>query len=202
MQVKKEKCFLFYTQVKYVGHTLHEGQHSPVPGKVAAVREWSEDMIRMPKLMKSFLGICNWYSTYILKYASLAAPLMGSLAGKYRYGPDKRTSKVPTHKQTISWIDLMCGNFQKIKTSLCEACSLYIPSDQGKFATPRMRRPTALEQSWNRRKTRETGVPVLFSVENSRAAPNGTLTGRSWGIWPREHGQWGKRRLTPSCPVF
>ena len=28
----------------------------------------------------------------------------------------------------------MCENFEKIKTSLCEACSLYIPSDQGEFA--------------------------------------------------------------------
>ena len=28
----------------------------------------------------------------------------------------------------------MRENFEKIKTSLCEACSLYIPSDQGEFA--------------------------------------------------------------------
>ena len=57
LHVKKEKCFLFYTQ--YVGHILHEGQRSPAPGKVAPVREWSEDMILTPKQMKSFLGICN-----------------------------------------------------------------------------------------------------------------------------------------------
>ena len=96
--------------------------------------EWSEDMIRMPKQMKSFLGICNWYSIYIPNYVSLAAPLMDSLAGKYKYDRDKRTSKVPAHKQTISWTDLMRENFEKIKTSLCEACSVYIASDQGEFA--------------------------------------------------------------------
>ena len=28
LQVKKEKCFLFHTQVKYVGHILHAGQRS------------------------------------------------------------------------------------------------------------------------------------------------------------------------------
>ena len=28
LRVQKEKCFLFYTQVKYVGHILHEGQRS------------------------------------------------------------------------------------------------------------------------------------------------------------------------------
>ena len=61
LQVQKGKCFLFYTQVKYVCHILHEDQRTPAPGKVAAVREWSEDMIRTPKQMKCFLGICNWY---------------------------------------------------------------------------------------------------------------------------------------------
>ena len=120
--------------MKYVGHILHEGQRSPAPGKVAAVREWSEDMIRTLKQMKSFLGICNWYSIYIPNYASLAAPLMDSLAGKYKYDPEKHSSKVPAHKQTLTWTELMRENFEKIKKSLCEACSLYIPIDQGEFA--------------------------------------------------------------------
>ena len=71
------------------------------------MREWSEDMIRTPKQMKSFLGICNWYSIYNPNYASLVAPLMDSLAGKYKYNPDKRTTEVSAHKQTISWTDLM-----------------------------------------------------------------------------------------------
>ena len=69
LQVNKEKFFLFYTQVKYVGHILHEGQRSPAPRKVATVRQWSEDMIRTPKQMKRFLGLCNWYSIYIMNYA-------------------------------------------------------------------------------------------------------------------------------------
>ena len=38
------------------------------------------------------------------------------------------------HKQTISWTDLIRENFKKIKTSLCEPCGLYIPSDQGHLA--------------------------------------------------------------------
>ena len=129
LQVKKEKCFLFYSQVIF-----HEGQRSPAPRNVAAVRQWSKDMIRTPKQKKSFLSICDWYLIYIRNYASLVAPLMDSLAGKYKYDPDERTSKVPAHKQTISWTELMRENFEKMGTSLCEACSLYIPSEQGEFA--------------------------------------------------------------------
>ena len=98
------------------------------------MHEWSEDMIRTPRQMKSFPGICSWYSIYIPNCASLAAPLLDLLAGKYKYDPDKHTCKDPAHKQTISWTDLMRENVDKIKTSLCEACSLYIPSDQGQLA--------------------------------------------------------------------
>ena len=54
VQVEKEKCFLFYTQVKWVGHISHEGRRSPAPGKVPALRKWSEDMIQTPKQMKPF----------------------------------------------------------------------------------------------------------------------------------------------------
>ena len=134
LQVKREKCFLFCTQVKYVGHILHGGQCSPAPGRVAAVRHWSEDMIQTPKQMKSFLGVYNWYSINIPNYALLAAPLMDSLARKYKYDPKKRVSKVPAHKRTIAWTDLMRENFAKINDALCKACSLYKPSDQGEFA--------------------------------------------------------------------
>ena len=98
------------------------------------MREWSEHMIWTPKQMKSFLGTCDWYSIWIPNYASLSAPLMDSLAGRYEYNPDDRTSKVPAHIQTISWTDLMRESFEKIKTFLCEACSLYIPSEQVQFA--------------------------------------------------------------------
>ena len=40
---------------------------------------------------------------------------MDSLAGEYRYGPVKRTSELPAHKQTISWTELTGENFEKIK---------------------------------------------------------------------------------------
>ena len=98
------------------------------------MRAFSENIIRTPNQMKSCLGICNWYSIQIHNYASLAAPLMDSPGGKHKYNSDKRTGKVPAHQQTISWTDLMHEMFEKIKTSPCEACSLYIPSDQGEFA--------------------------------------------------------------------
>ena len=45
-------------------------------------------MIRTPKQMKRFPGVCNWFSIYIPHHASLAAPLMDSLKGKYEEAPE------------------------------------------------------------------------------------------------------------------
>ena len=52
-------------------------------------------MICTPKQMKGFLGVCNWYSIYVPQYASLAAPLMDSLKGKYERAPEGGKCKVP-----------------------------------------------------------------------------------------------------------
>ena len=175
--------------MKYAGHILHESQRSPAPGKVNAVHEWSEDTIGTPKQMKSFLDICNWSLIYILNYLSQAAPLMDSLARKYKYDPDKRTSKVPAHKQTISWTKLMHQNFEKIKPSLCEVCSLYMPSDQGEFAIHTDASDCGIGAVLEQPDDRGNWRPCLFSVESSRAASNTTLTGMSWGIWAADHGQ-------------
>ena len=166
------------------------------------MREWSEDMIRTPKQLKRFLGICNWHSIYIPNYASLAAPLMDSLGRTYKYDPEKRTSKVPVHEQTISWTDLMRENFESIELPCVRPAACIYPVTKASAPSIQMHQTTTLALSWNRRTTRETGVLVLFSVESSRAASNTTLTGMYWGIWARVHGQSGKKRLTPWCPVF
>ena len=91
-------------------------------------------MIRTPKRMKGFLGVCNWYSIYIPQYASLAAPLMDSLKGKYERAPEGGKCKVPKDRSFIEWTEIMRQSFAKIKEALCEKCALYIPNDTGEYA--------------------------------------------------------------------
>ena len=134
LQVKEEKCRLFCQKVKYCGHMLHQGRRSPAPEKVAAVRDWTEAMIRTPKQIKKCLGVCNWYPIYIPQYASLAAPLMDSLKGKYERAPEGRKCKVPKDRNFIEWTETMRESFAKIKEAVCEKRASYIPNDRGEYA--------------------------------------------------------------------
>ena len=180
--------------MKYVGHILREAQRSPASGKVAPLREWSKDVIRTPKQMKGFLGICNWYLSHIPDSASLAAPLMDSLAGKYKYDPDKRTSKVAAHKQTISWTYLFRKNFEKIKTSRCEACSPYIPSDQGEFAIHTDASDHGIGAVLKKKDNQENWRPCAFFSQKTQDTvkynADGNILGymgqRAWSVGKKE----------------
>ena len=132
--VKEEKCHFFCQRVKYCGHILHQRRRSPAPEKVAAVRDCTEAIIRTPKQMKGFLGVCNWYSIYIPQYASLGTPLMDSLKGKYERAPERGECKVLKDSNFFEWTEIMRQSFAKINEALCERCALYIPNDTGEYA--------------------------------------------------------------------
>ena len=133
-QVKEEKCHLSCQRVKYCGHILHQGPRSPAPEKAAAVHDWTEAMIWNPKQMKGFPGVCNWYSIYIPQYASLAAPLMDSLKGKYQRAPEGGKCKIPKDSNFFQWTEIMRQSFAKVRETLCEKCALYIPNDTREYA--------------------------------------------------------------------
>ena len=119
---------------------------------------------------------------------------MDSLAAKYKYNPDKRTSKGPAHKQNMSWTDLMRENFEKIKTSLCEAFSLYIASDQGSFAIDTDASDHGIGAVWEQKDDQGTWRPCAFlsrkiqgSVKHD-AGRNvlGNMGQRAWSVREKE----------------
>ena len=114
---------------------------------------------------------------------------MDSLAGKYKYNPHEHTSKVAAHKQTIIWTDLMRDNFEKIKTSLCEACSMYIPGDQGEVSIHTDASDHGIGAVLEQKDDQENWRPCAFFSRNLQGIANTTLTGMSWGVWARENGQ-------------
>ena len=91
-------------------------------------------MIRSPKQMRGFLGVCNWYSIYIPQYASLAAPLMDGLKARYERAPEGGKCKFPKDRNFIECTETMRQSFAKFKEALCEKCALYIPNDTGEYA--------------------------------------------------------------------
>ena len=135
LKVRFQKCHLFMERIKYCGHVSHGGMRSPAPSKVDAVRNWPKP--KTPKQMKGFLGVVNWYSIYMRKFASIAASLMTSLQGKYDRVPGvdgrKGRCRVPRERNCIQWTPEMESAFVQLKEALSAECELYIPSRDGEY---------------------------------------------------------------------
>ena len=67
LTAKPTKCHLFMRQVTNVGHIIRNGKRFPVPPKTQAIAEWKWQDITLPKALKGFLQLANWYSMYIHK---------------------------------------------------------------------------------------------------------------------------------------
>jgi hypothetical protein len=73
----KKKCDLFVREVEICGHVLGGGFRRPSPGKLMAVQKWGPP----PTItaLRGFLGVCNYYSSYVPAFAHSAASLMDKL---------------------------------------------------------------------------------------------------------------------------
>ncbi len=75
--VDPKKSKMFMGEVAFCGHILREGRRSPAPGKLLSIQKW--DLPGTVTALQGFLGLTNYYSSYVHNYAALAAPLMGKL---------------------------------------------------------------------------------------------------------------------------
>ncbi|GBM25152.1 Retrovirus-related Pol polyprotein from transposon 17.6 [Araneus ventricosus] len=73
LAVNLEKCAFGQNQVKFLGHILGSGQHSPDPEKAEALRNLSRPSTK--KELRSFLGLANYYRDYIPNFSEIVLPL-------------------------------------------------------------------------------------------------------------------------------
>ncbi|KAL2892028.1 Retrotransposable element Tf2 155 kDa protein type 1 [Ceratocystis lukuohia] len=69
-----DKCEFAVTKVKYLGYILEPGSVSTDPSKVSAVTEWPTP--KKIRDVRSFLGLCNFYRSFIPDFTKLANPLL------------------------------------------------------------------------------------------------------------------------------
>ncbi|KRZ10689.1 Uncharacterized protein T11_7653 [Trichinella zimbabwensis] len=73
LRIRKEKCTFFQREVEYLGHILSSMGIRADPKKTAAI-------VNMPlpaniAKLRSFLGMCNYYTEFVPKLAELCSPL-------------------------------------------------------------------------------------------------------------------------------
>lgn len=70
---KMEKCLFNVKKVEFLGYILSAEGISPVPEKVAAIKDWP--IPKNVKEVQSFLGLANFYRRFVPGFAEKARPL-------------------------------------------------------------------------------------------------------------------------------
>jgi hypothetical protein len=110
-----EKCKFFQHTVKFLGHIVDRRGISPDPDRIAAILRYPA--LRNQKQLHQFLGVCNYRSKFIVKYADYVAPLQHL----------KKGSKWTWSAETQS-------AFEMVRAKFSEAILLLHPSENRPFA--------------------------------------------------------------------
>jgi hypothetical protein len=71
--LKPEKCKWETDSIDYLGVILEKGVTRMDPTKVSSIQEWPTPT--SIKQVRSFLGLCNFYCSFICGFSHLARPL-------------------------------------------------------------------------------------------------------------------------------
>lgn len=78
LYAKLSKCSFMQDETEFLGHTVSKNGISTSAGLVKAIREWPRPS--SIKDVQQFLGLAQFYQTYIKRFAEIALPLSGLLA--------------------------------------------------------------------------------------------------------------------------
>jgi len=118
LKANLRKCLFGTGEVQYLGHTLTSGGITPGKDKTQVLRELLPPTTRTT--LKSFLGLANFFRSYIRGYAKMSAPLHKLCSNK----ADWKGGPLPP-------VELKA--FQLLRHALTSAPVLALPSREGQF---------------------------------------------------------------------
>ena len=111
LTVKKCKCSWCYNTFDFLGFCIGNGKISFPSARVAQFSSLSRPITKYQ--LRSFLGLCNFYSHFISNFSQIVSPLNSLLR---RTSPD-----------TLPWSDDLDSTFHSIITSIVNHSALIIP---------------------------------------------------------------------------
>jgi transposase InsO family protein len=109
LKLKPEKCEIFQTEVKYLGHIVSKDGVATDPAKIQSVKDWPTP--RDSTGVRQFLGLIGYYRRYVPSFATIAKPL----------------NRLTVKECTFKWDGETERAFQELKLSLQEAPILGYP---------------------------------------------------------------------------
>ena len=118
LTINLDKCSLFRSSVKFLGHIVNSEGLSLDPDRVAKVRDWP--VPRTAKQLASFLGLAGYMRKFLKNFASISAPLFKLLQKDVKF----------------QWSEEAQFAFDRLRKGLSEAPVLALPDfsrDAGPF---------------------------------------------------------------------
>ena len=95
-------------QLVYLGHVVGEGKMSIPEAKVDRIRNFLQPVTVLQ--LRSFLGLIRYYRKFIPDFAAIAQPLYKLI-----------------HRDAPLWTGVALAAFCKLRSVLCDVCSLTLP---------------------------------------------------------------------------
>src|SRR3989442_9579107 len=111
MTLRLSKCNFGKPKVTFVGHEIGSGSRQPILNKIEGIMKIEEPKTK--KLLKSFLGFCYFYRSYVPNYSALALPMTELTKNKYS------NTVIFNEEQSLAFI--------KLKEAICNFTCLHGP---------------------------------------------------------------------------
>jgi len=118
LKLNLDKCQIGSNSVPYLGHTLTSEGVKPGKDKILALA--STNFPHTLRQMRSFLGLANYFRTYVPNYSRLAAPLYKTTRSDFHWKTDH-----PGESAQLA--------FKKIKEALTARPLMAFPNRDGRF---------------------------------------------------------------------
>ncbi|XP_070194787.1 uncharacterized protein [Littorina saxatilis] len=117
ISAKPSKCYVGYSELPYLGHGIGGGKRWPEADKVDKIKSATPPSTK--KELRSFLGLCGFYRSYINSYASIAIPLTDMTK---KSQPDK-----------LKWDEQSRQSLEELKEAICKTPVLCMPDHEKEF---------------------------------------------------------------------
>lgn len=115
MHINLQKCSFLQETLEFLGHNITTNGISPLPSKIQAIKEYQKPVTL--KDLRRYLGIINFYHSFIPNAAKLLSPLTSLLS----------TARSTTGNAKLIWDEEAEEAFNNSKNFLSTATLLHYP---------------------------------------------------------------------------
>ena len=109
LKLKPSKCQFLQTEVLFLGHVVSQEGVRPNPELLEVIKNWA--VPADAKQVQRFIGLCNYYRSFVHKFSDIAAPL----------------NKLAHSGNDFEWTDQAQRSFEFLKHALCNPPILAYP---------------------------------------------------------------------------